>query len=105
MRPFLLLARRREIANESRGGQLRHLLARGAANGEVRRDEADPLAIAELRGEPLEQGIGVRCVANFERPVGSLLADAVEDDYAARAFERHEARELVDELARVRERT
>ena len=54
-----------------------------------------------LGGQPLEQRVGVRRVADGERPDLDLLADAVEDDDAARPGHRDEARELVDELAHV----
>ena len=51
--------------------------------------------------EPLEQRVGVRRVADRERPDLELLADAVEDDDPAGAVHRDEAGELVDELAHV----
>ena len=56
-----------------------------------------------LGREPLEQRVRVRGVAHLERAARRVLADAVEDDDAARAAHRDEARERVDELARVRE--
>ena len=56
-----------------------------------------------LGGEPLEQRVGVRRVADLERAERRVLAAAVEDDDAARAALGDEAREPVDELARVRE--
>src|SRR5439155_13726219 len=67
--------------------------------GRVRGDDADPLAIPVLDGRPLDQPVGVGLEANLERAVRGLVAGAVEDDDAARAAERDEAREPVDELA------
>ena len=56
--------------------------------------------LAVLGGEPLEQRVGVRREAHLERAALGVVADAVEDDDAARALHRDEARERVDELAR-----
>jgi len=60
----LLVARLLEVAEERSGGALLHRLAGRAADREVRRDEADDLGIAMLSGEPLENGVSVRRVAN-----------------------------------------
>ena len=104
MRPFLLLGRRLEVSDEGRRGQLHHLLARGAAHGEVGGDEADAFAAAKLSGELLEHGVRMGRVADLERTVRPLLADTVEDHHSAGALEGHEARKPVDELTRIRER-
>src|SRR5262249_63493 len=66
-------------------------------------DEADAFSRTEVGRELLEQGVRMGRVANFERTVGAFLADTVEDDDAAGPLQRNEARELVDELTRVRE--
>ena len=92
---------RAEVAEERLRGELRDLAPGGPEHGEVRGDEHHPLAAAVLGREPLEQRVGVGRVAHRERPALGVLADAVEDDDPARALRRDEARERVDELARL----
>src|SRR5437764_1156796 len=79
-------------------------LSGGREHSAVGRHEQDPLALAELGGEPLEQRIGVGCVSHGKRSELRLLARAVEDDDAARTRLRDERRKRVDKLARVLER-
>ena len=69
--------------------------------GPVGRDEST-LRAAVLRREPLEQLVRRLREANLERADRSVLADAVEDDDAARAAQRDEAGEPVDELLAAR---
>ena len=57
------------------------------------------------RGEPLEERVCVRGEPDRERAARDLVADAVEDDDAARAAQRDEAREHVDERTCVVEGT
>ena len=57
-----------------------------------------------LGSQPLEQGVGVLGVADLERAECRVLPHAVEDEHAARAVSGDEARQPVDELARVLER-
>ena len=104
MWPFLLLARRLQVTDEGGRTELHHLLARGAAHGEVGGDEADAFPAAKLGGELLEHRVCVRCIADLERAVRPFFADTVEDHYPTRALEGDEARKLVDQLARIRER-
>ena len=85
-------------------GEVRDLAPGGLEHGHVRADEQHPLALAVLGREPLEQRVGVRREAHRERPALGVVADAVEDDDAARAGRRDEARERVDQLAPVGER-
>ena len=54
-----------------------------------------------LGREPLEERVGVRRVTHRERPDLDVLADAVEDDDAARTFHRHEAGERVGQFAHI----
>src|SRR5919201_4418266 len=51
-----------QIGHKQARAELPYLLAGSAPDGEVRGDETDPLAVAVLRGEALEQSIGVRRV-------------------------------------------
>src|SRR5687767_1631269 len=51
-----------------------------------------------LGGEPLQEVVGVRCVANGERPDLALIAPAVEHHHPAGSAARDEAREGVNEL-------
>ena len=81
------------------------LPAGGLDHRAVRGDEQHPLALAVLGGEPLEQRVGMGDEANRERTELGVVAHAVEDDDAARALRRDEARERVRELARIVVRT
>src|SRR3990170_9030292 len=81
----LLVTRLLEGFEERAGRALLHRLARRAPDGEVGRDEADLLVVAVLGGEPLEQCIRVRRVADCERPDLGIGADAVPDEHSARA--------------------
>ena len=54
-----------------------------------------------LGGEALEHVSACGAYRTESGPIVALLADAVEDDHATGAAQRDEARELVDELARV----
>ena len=54
--------------------------------------------------ESFEQRVGVRRVPDLEWTVSALGPDAVENNHAARTAKRYEARERVDELARLFER-
>jgi hypothetical protein len=89
----------RQRRGELPGIELRHLLAGGAADGCVGRNETHALLLPMLGGEPFQERIGVRSEANLERAVLLVAADAVEDHDAANAPDRDEAREQVDELA------
>ena len=75
----LLVARLLQVGHERAGGALLHLLAGGAADREVRGDEADDLGLAALGGEPLEHLVVVLCEADGERPHLRVDADAVPD--------------------------
>ena len=57
-----------EVVEEAARRPLLHLLPRRAPDREVGGDEVDLLAAAVLCGEPLEQRVGVRRVADGERP-------------------------------------
>ena len=98
----LLMARLLQVGDERAGRSLLHLLPRGAADREVRGDEADDLAGAVLGGQPLEHRIGVGRVPNGERPHLRVDPDAVPDEEAAGAAQRHERRQRVGQLALVR---
>ena len=82
----------RELGRERRRRALRDLQPRGVAHGSVGRDEQHAFLASPLRREALEQGVGRLREADLERADGSLLPDAVEDDDAARAAQRHVAR-------------
>ena len=58
-----------------------------------------------LRREALEDVVGVRRVADLERPECARVSVTVEDDDAPRSLQRDEAGERVDELTLVRERS
>src|SRR5215218_11153515 len=72
----VLVTWRLEVVQEGSRAALLHLLTGRAADRRVGGDEADCLSASVLGGEPLEQRVGVVGVANLERPVGALLADA-----------------------------
>src|SRR5918995_1475424 len=64
----LLVTRVMKTVEERARRALLHRLARRAPHGEVGRDEADLLGVTMLGGEPLEQRVRIRRVANRERP-------------------------------------
>src|SRR5262249_47617913 len=86
---------------EGGGGGRRARPPRRTEHGAVGGDEDDALSRAVLRGEPLEERVGVGCVSNGERSELHLVSSSVEDDDSARAACRDEARERVGKLARV----
>jgi predicted nucleotidyltransferase len=98
-------ARRSELLQEVPRGHMAHLLAGGPANCAIRGDDPDLLAVAMLRGEPLEDVVGVRGIPDLQRPEGAGVAPAVEHDDSARALQRDKAGEGVDELSLIRERS
>src|SRR5215211_795435 len=97
-RRILSMFDRCQVGRELARAHLCYLHPGRAANGFVGGDEDHLLPIAMLRCETLENGVGVRRVANLERPVPFLGADSVEDDDAARAAQRDVARQHVHEL-------
>src|SRR3954452_15461523 len=100
---FLGQRRGPQVAEERLRGQATNLLACRAEAGGIGGDDDDPLAGAVLGREPLEERVGVRRVAHGEPAAFDVLAGAVEDENATRPLRRDEAREHVDELARIRE--
>src|SRR5438105_1628654 len=93
-----------QLVGEAGGADLHDLVAGGAAYGRVGGDEAHRLGAAVLGGEPLQERVGMRRVADLERADRLVCAGPVEDDDTAGALERHEAREAVDEFAHACER-
>ena len=82
--------------------KLPHFLTGGAADGGVRGNQADRLAVPVLGGKALEQRVGVWCIADGKRPDLELLPHAVEDDEPASAVHRNKAGELVGERSLIR---
>lgn len=80
-------------------------LARGPADGTIGGDDPDLLVVAMLGGETFEDVVGVRGITNLERAKGARVTATVEDDDSARALQRDEAGERVDELPLIRERS
>src|SRR5688500_752188 len=70
-----LVPGRLEVAEEGLRRELLHLLPGRASDREVAGDEADALPIPMLRREALEQRVGVRRVADRERPHLRVGAD------------------------------
>ena len=58
-----------------------------------------------LGGETLEDVVGMRRIPHLEGAERTWVAVPVEYDYAARTLQRDEARERIDELALIRERS
>ena len=81
-----------------------HLLAGGPADGAIRGDDPDLLAVPMLGGKPLQDVVCVRRIPDLQRPEGARVSVPVEDDDSARPLQGDEAGERVDELSLIRER-
>ena len=93
----LSMAAGSEVGEEEPGREGANFLAGHPPDRVVRRDDADELVARCCGGEPLEQVVRMRRVADRERTDLTLLPRAVEDRDPARAPLRDEARENVDE--------
>jgi hypothetical protein len=93
-----------ELPDELFRAHLAGLLPGRAAEGPVGRNHPHFLAVAVLGRQTLHEGVGRGRKPHLERAVDRVLAEAVEDDDAARAVQRDVARQGVHELASVGER-
>ena len=93
-----------ELAEETLRGDVRNLLAGCLPDRPVGRDDHDPLAPPVLRRKALDDVVCVSGIADLERAVSLLRPLSVENNDAARALKRNEARETVDERASVPKR-
>ena len=81
-----------ELDEEALRGDVRDLLAGCLPDRPVGRDDHDPLAPPVLRREALDDVVCVSRIADLERAVSLVSTLSVENDDAARAFERDKAR-------------
>ena len=84
-----------EVAHESARAQLSNLPPGGTPHGQIRRNETDPFAVAVLRGQALEQGVGVLGIPDLQWSQRFVPPDSVEDDDPACAPNGDEAGEDV----------
>ncbi len=87
-----------ELAQEGLRRDTAGLLPGGPSNRPVRGNHPDLLALAMLGGEALDERVCLLGEADGQVAVGCVLTDPVEDDHAARATHRDEARQPVDQL-------
>ena len=89
------------VTEERRRRELLHLLPGRPANGDVGGDEAHDLVRAVLGREAFQERVGVRRITHLERAVRLVRPAPVEHEHPSRAFQGHEAGELVAELPQV----